>query len=222
MPQPRWLEPRRARDVLEGAVAAVAVENGCRVVTGLVPRQRRALGEDDVQPAVVVEVERADAAALGLEDVVLAIRLAADVDEGCRPDAAVTSVKRGTPRVGASAGGASAGSIASAKASRLATPGIRTRRWSMPRSYRRSPRDLCHGTRGAPDVTQSTLETGAAGEPAGVAVSTIDAPAVLATARGGRRAQVTERSRFADRSQPPLLVERCLHLQLANSSGGAS
>src|SRR5262249_28358863 len=65
---PAAADPRPLGDVFEGAVAPVAEKGGAGSGTGS-RRQRGAVGEEDVEPAVAVVVEEGDAGARRLEDV---------------------------------------------------------------------------------------------------------------------------------------------------------
>ena len=74
------LEAGFLRDIREGAVPIIPV----KAIAGLRGRavQTRSAGNEDIEPAVVIVIEKGDAAAVGFEDVLLGVRVA--VDDGFR------------------------------------------------------------------------------------------------------------------------------------------
>ena len=71
-------EPGLGRDVLEGGIAAVAVQVGGRLLPLGKPLERGAVGEEHVEPPVVVDVDERHAAPGGLEQVAVGVTTAVD------------------------------------------------------------------------------------------------------------------------------------------------
>jgi hypothetical protein len=79
MPHPVAVSPAPAGDLLERPVPSVPVEGGWTELPLQGLLDRRSLDQEQIQPSVVVVVEESDPAPLGLEDVILAFGIAADV-----------------------------------------------------------------------------------------------------------------------------------------------
>ena len=77
-PQPLWFEPGLQGDVGEGAVAIVLEQVRVRLLAFGEAFQPPAVHQEDVEPAVVVVVVEGDAAAGGLEQILVLVLAAED------------------------------------------------------------------------------------------------------------------------------------------------